>query len=55
VADARALGAQSAGASGADIADYDEVAAFAADVHATHPSMDVVMNIAGVSAWDLDR
>ena len=34
-----------------DISDYDEVAAFAADIHAAHPSMDVVMNIAGVSAW----
>ena len=34
-----------------DVSDYDEVAAFAADIHANHPSMDVVMNIAGVSAW----
>ena len=24
---------------------------FAADIHASHPAMDVVMNIAGVSAW----
>jgi NAD(P)-dependent dehydrogenase (short-subunit alcohol dehydrogenase family) len=51
VADARALGAQVPAHRVLDIADYDEVAAFAADVHATHPSMDVVMNIAGVSAW----
>jgi NAD(P)-dependent dehydrogenase (short-subunit alcohol dehydrogenase family) len=42
VADARALGG---------IADYDEVAQFAADIHTRHPSMDIVMNIAGVSAW----
>ena len=34
-----------------DISDYDAVAAFAADIHADHPAMDVVMNIAGVSAW----
>jgi NAD(P)-dependent dehydrogenase (short-subunit alcohol dehydrogenase family) len=34
-----------------DIANYEEVAAFAADVHRNHPSMDVVLNIAGVSAW----
>jgi len=34
-----------------DISDVDEVAAFAADIHASGPAMDVVMNIAGVSAW----
>jgi NAD(P)-dependent dehydrogenase (short-subunit alcohol dehydrogenase family) len=34
-----------------DVSDYDAVAAFAADIHANHPSMDVVLNIAGVSAW----
>ncbi|MET8777738.1 SDR family oxidoreductase [Nocardia sp. NPDC004654] len=34
-----------------DITDYDAVAAFAADVHDTHGSMDVVMNVAGTSAW----
>ncbi|GBG36507.1 SDR family oxidoreductase [Mycobacterium montefiorense] len=51
VADARALGSQVPAHRVLDIADYHEVAAFAADVHATHPSMDVVMNIAGVSAW----
>lgn len=51
VADARALGAQVPEHRALDIADYDQVAAFAADVHAAHPSMDVVLNIAGVSAW----
>ena len=51
VADARALGAQVPEHRALDISDYDEVAAFAADIHAAHPSMDVVMNIAGVSAW----
>lgn len=51
VADARALGARVPEHRALDIADYDEVAAFAADIQATHPSMDVVLNIAGVSAW----
>jgi NAD(P)-dependent dehydrogenase (short-subunit alcohol dehydrogenase family) len=51
VADARALGAQVPEHRALDIADYDEVAAFAADIHTRHPAMDVVMNIAGVSAW----
>jgi NAD(P)-dependent dehydrogenase (short-subunit alcohol dehydrogenase family) len=51
VADARALGAQVPEHRAVDIADYDDVAAFAADIHARHPAMDIVMNIAGVSAW----
>jgi len=51
VADAGALGARVPEHRVLDVADYDAVAAFAADVHAAHPSMDVVMNIAGVSAW----
>ena len=51
VADARALGAQVPEYRVLDISDYDEVAHFAADIHTQHPAMDVVMNIAGVSAW----
>lgn len=51
VADARALGARVPAHRALDISDYDAVAAFARDVHAEHPAMDVVMNIAGVSAW----
>ncbi len=51
VADARALGAQVAEHRALDISDYDEVASFAADIHTNHPAMNVVMNIAGVSAW----
>jgi NAD(P)-dependent dehydrogenase (short-subunit alcohol dehydrogenase family) len=51
VADARALGAQVPEYRALDISNYDDVAAFAADIHARHPSMDVVMNIAGISAW----
>ncbi|MGV0633827.1 SDR family oxidoreductase [Mycolicibacillus trivialis] len=51
VADARALGAQVPAHRVIDIADHDDVAAFAADIHAGHGAMDVVMNIAGISAW----
>ncbi|KZS69373.1 short chain dehydrogenase [Mycobacterium kansasii] len=51
VSDACALGAQVPEHRVLDISDYAQVAAFAADVHASHPSMDVVLNIAGVSAW----
>ena len=50
-ADARAAGAEVAEHRALDIADYDAVARFAADIHARHPAMDIVMNIAGVSAW----
>lgn len=51
VADAQALGAQVPAHRALDISDYEQVAAFAADIHAAHTSMDVVLNIAGVSAW----
>ena len=51
VADARALGARVPEHRALDIADYDAVVRFAADIHAKHPSMDAVFNIAGVSAW----
>jgi NAD(P)-dependent dehydrogenase (short-subunit alcohol dehydrogenase family) len=51
VADAKALGAEVPAHRALDISDYDQVAAFGADIHAAHSSMDVVMNIAGVSAW----
>jgi NAD(P)-dependent dehydrogenase (short-subunit alcohol dehydrogenase family) len=51
VADARALGGIVAAHRVLDIADHDAVAAFAADIHAAHPAMDLVCNIAGISAW----
>lgn len=51
VSDARALGGDVAVYRALDISDYDAVAQFADDVHRAHPPMDVVMNIAGVSAW----
>lgn len=34
-----------------DVSDHDAVVAMAAEIHATGVSMDVVMNIAGVSTW----
>ncbi len=51
VADARALGGVVAAHRALDISDYHEVAGFAADIHINHQPMDLVMNIAGVSAW----
>mgnify|MGYP002715450120 CR=1 FL=1 len=51
VADARALGGEVAEHRALDISDYDAVAAFAADIHRRHEAMDVVLNIAGISAW----
>jgi NAD(P)-dependent dehydrogenase (short-subunit alcohol dehydrogenase family) len=35
----------------ADVADHEAVVALAAEVHRDHGSMDVVMNVAGVSTW----
>lgn len=51
VVDARSLGAEVAEHRALDISDYDAVVAFADDIHSRHPAMDIVMNIAGVSAW----
>lgn len=51
VADIEALGGQVGEHRALDISDYDAVAAFAADIHSRHPAMDVVLNIAGISAW----
>jgi NAD(P)-dependent dehydrogenase (short-subunit alcohol dehydrogenase family) len=35
----------------ADITDHKAVAAMATEIHTSHGSMDVVMNVAGVSTW----
>ena len=51
VADARSLRAEVAAHRAFDISDFHAVAAFGADIHISHPAMDVVMNIAGISAW----
>ncbi len=34
-----------------DVSDFDAVCAFADEIHAQHGSMDIVMNVAGISAW----
>ena len=40
----------------ADVSDHDAVVALADEIHGSHGSMDVVMNIAGVSTWGtIDR
>ena len=51
VSAATALGAKVPEFRALDITDYDAVTAFGADIHSRHPAMDVVMNIAGISAW----
>jgi NAD(P)-dependent dehydrogenase (short-subunit alcohol dehydrogenase family) len=44
-------GGKVAQAKAIDLADHDAVVAMAADIHAAHGSMDVVLNIAGISTW----
>lgn len=51
VADIRALGGVVSERRALNIADYDSVAYFAADIHTQYPAMDMIMNIAGISAW----
>ena len=51
VATVRAAGGEVAEQRALDITDFDAVTDFGADVHARHRAMDVVMNIAGISAW----
>jgi NAD(P)-dependent dehydrogenase (short-subunit alcohol dehydrogenase family) len=47
----RAQGGTVLHAADADVSDYDAVRALADEVHAAHGSMDVVMNVAGISTW----
>jgi len=42
-------------ASAADLSDYHEVRSLAADLTRDHGSMDVVMNVAGISTWGTVR
>lgn len=51
VAAVRAIGAEVPEHRALDISDFDEVTDFSTAVHSHHPAMDVVMNIAGISAW----
>ncbi|WP_320669326.1 SDR family oxidoreductase [Patulibacter defluvii] len=50
-AEVRALGGRVAYSAAADVADHGAIQAFARDVHGEVGTVDVVMNIAGVSAW----
>ncbi len=50
-AEIRAAGGTVSHFATADVADHEAVVALAAEVHAVAPSMDVVMNIAGISTW----
>jgi NAD(P)-dependent dehydrogenase (short-subunit alcohol dehydrogenase family) len=50
-ADAEAVGGRVSAHRAFDITDFDAVTAFAADIHAAHGPMDLVFNIAGISAW----
>ncbi|MBF6333272.1 SDR family oxidoreductase [Nocardia transvalensis] len=47
----RASGGEVLDAQVLDVADYDAVTAWAQRVHEEHGSLDVVMNIAGISTW----
>ncbi|MDB4989271.1 MAG: short chain dehydrogenase [Myxococcaceae bacterium] len=51
VGELRAQGATVALAEHFDIANYEAVQAFAQRIHRAHGSVDVVMNIAGISIW----
>jgi len=52
----RAAGGRVSYTHAADVSDHDAVTAMAAEVHAAHGSMDVVMNVAGISIWGaIDR
>ena len=47
----RASGGEVAVAAPADVSDHEAIAALAASVHDAHGSVDVVMNVAGISTW----
>jgi NAD(P)-dependent dehydrogenase (short-subunit alcohol dehydrogenase family) len=47
----RTAGGRVSHAHAADISDHAAVVAMAAEIHAAHGSMDVVMNVAGISIW----
>jgi NAD(P)-dependent dehydrogenase (short-subunit alcohol dehydrogenase family) len=52
----RAAGGSVSYAGAADVSDHAAVVAMAEEIHAAHGSMDVVMNVAGISIWgSIDR
>jgi NAD(P)-dependent dehydrogenase (short-subunit alcohol dehydrogenase family) len=55
-AEVRAAGGRVSFARAADVCDHAAVVAMAEEIHAAHGSMDVVMNVAGISIWgSIDR
>jgi NAD(P)-dependent dehydrogenase (short-subunit alcohol dehydrogenase family) len=50
-AEIRAAGGTVSHFATADVADHEAVVALAEEVHAVAPSMDIVMNVAGISTW----
>lgn len=55
-AEVRRVGGRVSYAKAADVTDHEAIVAMAEEIHAAHGSMDVVMNIAGVSTWGtIDR
>ncbi len=51
VRDVRAAGGKVAAHRALDVSDYEAVRAFAEAIHEQSGSMDIVMNIAGISVW----
>jgi NAD(P)-dependent dehydrogenase (short-subunit alcohol dehydrogenase family) len=51
VAEIRAAGGTVSAHRALDISDFEAVKAFAAEIHSSAGSMDVVMNVAGISIW----
>jgi NAD(P)-dependent dehydrogenase (short-subunit alcohol dehydrogenase family) len=50
-AEVRSAGGSVAYARTADISDHPSVRAMAEEIHRDHPSLDVVMNVAGIAIW----
>jgi NAD(P)-dependent dehydrogenase (short-subunit alcohol dehydrogenase family) len=51
VAQITATGGKVSWSGAADVSDHQALVALAAEIHADHGSMDVVMNVAGISTW----
>jgi NAD(P)-dependent dehydrogenase (short-subunit alcohol dehydrogenase family) len=51
VAEIRERGGSVSYSKTADITDHEAIVAMAAEIHEAHGSMDVVMNVAGISTW----
>lgn len=49
--DIRSTGGKVSAVKAMDISDFEAIKEFAGEIHAAHGSMDVLMNIAGISIW----